>query len=151
MKKLKQSKTYSTNIQGNNNNNKVDRSGKKKNTLTHTYTVKKQVNTNGKNNKQNKKISTKLQINQYEAGVIRDQRWSVLWNRCPTVWNGTVSTTNADSTTNSRGCTRSTIGWLTSTSPASAKVLIPGQEEPSCYASSTLTILLCSTLSSPTL
>ena len=74
MKKLKQSKTYSTNIQGNNNNNKVDRSVKKKNTLTHTYTVKKQVNTNGKNNKQNKKISTKLQINQYEAGVIRDQR-----------------------------------------------------------------------------
>ena len=35
MKKLKQSKTYSTNIQGNNNNNKVDRSGKKKH--SHTY------------------------------------------------------------------------------------------------------------------
>ena len=53
-------------------------------------------------------------------------------NCSSTAWSGTALN-NAGSTTDSRCCTGSTLGWSILTSPASATTQISGQEEPSDY------------------
>ena len=85
------------------------------------------------------------QAARYACDNFRDRTLGTV-NCCSTILSGT----DADSTTDFRCCTGSIMGWLTSTSLASANMQIPGQKEPKTYTRSTPVTLLCLIPSSPT-
>ena len=84
------------------------------------------------------------------SATISETGHLIPFNRCSTVWSGTALN-NTGSTTDSRCCTGSTMGWMILISPASAITHIPGQEEPSDYTRSIPAIMSYLTHSSPTL